>query len=1026
MANPITDPISISETLHSKLNEKLKKPPKLTTMNKMNKVQIPKNIDSLKIGCWNIRRGLLKRELEIVNLIEEQKLDVLTLVETDTMNLNSENDYVIKGFKTILPTKKDTQKTRLIMLISDKQHNIHARRDLMTSEFPSIWCEENRENEKNVLICGFYREWSTDGIRSAEAQKKSINLFTDQIEKASKENKSIIILGDANLCALRWEYPEFGQHLIAEEILGTLAQCGLTNINLGVTYQADRLSEQGDIIEGALDHAYISNDIIEGTCVKKLQLSSTDHVPIVAELKYKIRRQKPKPIMITKRCMKNFNINSWNQCLATKNWNLIAETEDVDLMAKTLSNNVNSALDDCAPTKTIRIKPTYIHGLQPETKATMAERDKTRNELKYTRTEKWILLEKYRKLRNRATALIQEDKLAFNSKRIDEANSEGEFWKIVNDISKPKTETIWKLETDSEIITDNKKVADELNHFFVDKIANLKESIDSNLIEEPLDKLRQKMADKNLNFTLKTVTERTVSKVMRSLKKKKSKGEDGISQDVIMLGEKALLTPITYIINASIASGTFPNHWKKAVVIPILKKGSPTDKNNYRPISIVNATSKILEKIVCNQLTKHMEKHKLLPNNQHGFRAMRSTMTALSAMQKDWVRRNEDGLITGVLIWDLSAAFDTVNTDLLCEKLKIYGCNKRTCAWFHSFLTDRSQQVKIGTELSIPLKLTSGVPQGGILSPMIFTIYTSDLQYWVKKAKIFNYADDTTSSCSAKQLKQVLEDLEEDADTITKYMASNGLIANHKKTVFMLINNKEQNSEKIKIRVGNNQIEQESNTKLLGMNIQDNLGWKEHFTGKNGLFSCLNKRLFAIRRVKNHVPKDKLPRLAHSLWTSKLRYGLQLCSQIRTKETDSQNTYMQAAQVAQNKMLRLLDNSTLSDRVPTVDLLKRANMLSVNQLAANIKLNEAWKANNIENYPIQLEANHENLIHTDRITRPHIRRLWKEDGKTTTAKESFSRSTAKLWNQAPQSLKESKSLTTAKKAIREYCKTLPI
>ena len=85
------------------------------------------------------------------------------------------------------------------------------------------------------------------------------------------------------------------------------------------------------------------------------------------------------------------------------------------------------------------------------------------------------------------------------------------------------------------------------------------------------------------------------------------------------------------------------------------------DKNNYRPISILNATSKILEKIVCNQITNHMESNKLLPNNQHGFRAMRSTMTALSAMQKEWVRSNEDGLITGVLIWDLSAAFDTVN-----------------------------------------------------------------------------------------------------------------------------------------------------------------------------------------------------------------------------------------------------------------------------------------------------------------------------------------------------------------------------
>ena len=91
---------------------------------------------------------------------------------------------------------------------------------------------------------------------------------------------------------------------------------------------------------------------------------------------------------------------------------------------------------------------------------------------------------------------------------------------------------------------------------------------------------------------------------------------------------------------------------------------------------------------------------------------------------------------------------------------------------------------------------------------------------------------------------------------------------------------------------------------------------------------------------------------------------------------------MQAAQIAQNKMLRLLDNSTLSDRVSTMDLLKKANMLSVNQLSANIKLTEAWKACNIVNYPIQLEKNHENLISNDRITRPLTRRLWKEDGKT--------------------------------------------
>ena len=108
------------------------------------------------------------------------------------------------------------------------------------------------------------------------------------------------------------------------------------------------------------------------------------------------------------------------------------------------------------------------------------------------------------------------------------------------------------------------------------------------------------------------------------------------------------------------------------MAIPILKKGLPTDKNNYRPISWLNAASKILEKVVCNQITKFMEANKLLPDNQHGFRVMRSTMTALSSMQKECFKNAEDGLVTGVLIWDLSAAFDTVNIDLLCTKLKIY------------------------------------------------------------------------------------------------------------------------------------------------------------------------------------------------------------------------------------------------------------------------------------------------------------------------------------------------------------------
>ena len=132
-------------------------------------------------------------------------------------------------------------------------------------------------------------------------------------------------------------------------------------------------------------------------------------------------------------------------------------------------------------------------------------------------------------------------------------------------------------------------------------------------------------------------------------------------------------------------------------------------------MSCLNAASKLLEKIVCNQLTEYFEGNNLLPHNQHGFRAKRSTMSAWSDIQENWTQNSEDKFMTGILLWDLSAAFDTLDPIILCEKLKIYGVDEISVAWFMSFLTGRSQIVKIGEHRSESIKITSGVPQGGII-----------------------------------------------------------------------------------------------------------------------------------------------------------------------------------------------------------------------------------------------------------------------------------------------------------------------
>jgi hypothetical protein len=183
----------------------------------------------------------------------------------------------------------------------------------------------------------------------------------------------------------------------------------------------------------------------------------------------------------------------------------------------------------------------------------------------------------------------------------------------------------------------------------------------------------------------------------------------------LLLGKSNLLSPLLAIVNQSIADGEFPEEWKEAAVIPVLKKGNTQLPSNYRPVSCLPAASKVLEIVVCNQLSDYMELNNLLPNNQHGFRPRRSTMTAWQEIQLDWATKGEQDLVTGVLLWDLSAAFDTLDCNGVCSKLEIFGLQTKSVRWIRSFLTGRSQRVRIRGAVSSPKLVPTGVPQGGVL-----------------------------------------------------------------------------------------------------------------------------------------------------------------------------------------------------------------------------------------------------------------------------------------------------------------------
>jgi hypothetical protein len=1006
------------------------KPESMASVPVLNKKQ-ETNPNKIRMCSWNIRRGLIIRETELKLMISSYKLNIIFLVETDTSAINVETDYKIPGFKTVIQNKPSRESlTRIICLIDEELQNMtKIRMDLTSVGFPSLWVEFENPTGKNVVCGGFYREWAPRGNKAVQAQVEAIQLFTNQIETAASEGKTMVVLGDANLCCERWSSPMFQYKRVAEELQDTLTHCGLELCNLGTTYTADRLDVDNNEITSALDHIYITSVDKTKLTTEKLPISATDHSPIMATF-HQPRETKQRPnqgTSIRRRCMRDFTKTRWVDALRNQEWVEVVSEQDLETKTAKLTEKLTAALDECAPYKTVKVRTNFKPGITEEAKRLMSERDKTRLSVsKASQEDKPALKAKYRQLRNRVVNQIRKDTLQRNGDRLDKARNEGETWKIVNEIIKPRTPSTITIGTPAGDITNEGEVAAAFNAYFIEKINALKTGIDPSLVRDPLVRISEKLKDKNLKFDIKPVSVNTVTKIMRKMSKKKSSGKDGISQECLLLGLDVLATPLTAIINHSINTGTFPSQWKEAVVIPIHKKGDSKDPKNYRPVSCLAAASKVLEKVVCNQLTRFIEIHKLLPNNQHGFRQGRSTMTALSAMQKEWVANTEDGLMTGVLVWDLSSAFDTLDIELFLKKLSLYGADSMTSDWFRSFLTGRTQRVKIGNSLSTPLELTSGVPQGGILSPIIFTLYTADMELWLKTSSLFNFADDTTTDNKSKCKNEIRTGLEEDALNVLGFMASNGLVANQAKTEFLLLNEKRSDSDTLsEIKVGDTIIKRTTHTKLLGVQIEESQEWGEHL---KSLITSLNQRLFMIRRVSRQLPKNKLMSVVHSLWISKLRYGLQLCTTVQLNSEEGKTQTMRVLQLAQNRLLRLLGKVKLSQHVSIRSLLERFNLLSVNQLSAEIKLTEVWKTVHVENSPMNLEpfkptSNNNTNNHQ---LRPTKTRVFNDIARLKMSKSSFNIDSARIWNRAPEEIKCATTLGIAKKAIKIFCKTLPI
>ena len=327
-------------------------------------------------------------------------------------------------------------------------------------------------------------------------------------------------------------------------------------------------------------------------------------------------------------------------------------------------------------------------------------------------------------------------------------------WKTLNDIlSRNKTKDPLPLKLRGHInasyITNTLDIANTLNNFFTSIGRNLAQNINYT-------------GDKNHRYYLKTnhkkilkfkeSEQEIITMVINSLTNKSSVGIDGISTTLLKCIAPSIIKPLTLIINQIMKTGVFPNKMKLAKVIPIYNKDDPTQVTNYRPISLLPVLSKVVEKTIAKQLSEYFEENKLFNQNQYGFRPGHSTEHAALELV-DKITSQMDNNETPINIFlDLSKAFDTIDHNILLDKLNYYGVDDTAIKLFRSYLTNRYQYVQIENAKSQLLEINTGVPQGSILGPLLFIIYINDISQFSDKFDLLAYADDTTLTTTLNKL----------------------------------------------------------------------------------------------------------------------------------------------------------------------------------------------------------------------------------------------------------------------------------
>jgi hypothetical protein len=837
-----------------------------------------------------------------------------------------------------------------------------------------------------VLLVTLYRPPPSPANRLTFAQFKEE--FADYITDIICDSRNLLLVGDFNVHwnnendpNARWLRDLAAAHGLEQHLHSPTHASGNT-IDLVFTRTSDDILQESDV----------------GTLI-------SDHMAIHLVLK----QRKPPPVRktISFRKVKTIDQERVKAELATTQ---LAAPDAVppERVREILHTTLAQLLDKHAPERsaTITIRPTAAWMNQTITEG---KRKRRQLERQWRRTGSIVHRAAFTEQRNLVSNLLRVAKEQHYHKEIlDCSGNQKKLFGIIENLLQPNSRDDQSPAAASP---------DEFNAFFMEKVDVIHQSLTSRPPQtEPPDN------QTTTPHSLTAFTDITSDDVIRAIMKSPTKSSEHDPWPTWMLKHhvNSLAPAIAIIFNHSLHNAIFPHEWKLAIVRPYLKKPTldPAVLKNYRPVSNLSFLSKVLERLVCEQLHAYLQEHNMLPHYQSAYRKHHSVETALLRVQNDILESldRQHGVV--LILLDLSAAFDTVSHHLLIERLRHqFGFRDTALQWLQSYLAERRQAVRIGDNVSGVVNVKHGVPQGSVLGPVLFTIYTSPLASIIARHALnaHMYADDTQLYLSFKpgspsSFDEAADRIKECVSDITVWMAANTLKLNQDKTEVMYITSPRARHHlaNVTFSIDSHEITPCDKVRNLGCIMNSSSTMREHINAvcKSAFFHLRN-----IARIRQMLTDEAAATLVHAFITSRL----DSCNVLLV---GSPKTLLDKLQRVQNAAARVLCRKTKRDSISA--LLKELHWLPIPQ-RCNYKL-----------LTITHKCIHGNApAYLNELVSPYhpTRRLRSSDQYLLTEKRShtksfgdhaFSVAAPRTWNALPQHLRATTDYNTFKRDLKTH------